>query len=186
MLYFGVAIQAKLRLAYGQQFYRREAWLLSVCRRSESYRAGDILSGGTGMRRMAVCATNVVAPMLAPPEIIVLFPACMTGKTSLRDCLGRFVLKRSHLRGITFFNVRLARPMARFTASHLSFPTANGGKLGMRSMRKGLELILMAIFARFATNVVPSLGGCILIRVGRLRSSTGGQPSENSEKQAAD
>ena len=48
VLHLGVAAQAKLWLAVFQKFDGREAWLLGVCRRYESDRAGNIPStGGT-------------------------------------------------------------------------------------------------------------------------------------------
>lgn len=58
----------------------------------------------------------------------------------------------------------------------------------MSRMGKVLELLLMAIFAGFATNIVPSLAGRFLslIRLGGLRRGTGGKPSEDGEKQTAD
>ena len=58
----------------------------------------------------------------------------------------------------------------------------------MRRMGKVLELVLMAIFAGFAANIVPSLVGRFLslIRLSGLRRCAGGKPSENGEKQAAD
>ena len=76
------------------------------------------------MRRVTVCATYVVAPVLATAEVVVLFPARVAGKTSLRDCLGRFILERNDLRWIAFFYVSLAGTVARLTTRRLPFPAA--------------------------------------------------------------
>jgi len=37
---------------------------------------------------MTICATDIVAPMLATTEVIVLFLAGVTAKTRLRDLFG--------------------------------------------------------------------------------------------------
>ena len=78
------------------------------------------------MGRMAIGATNNVAPVFAAAEVVMLFPAGMTGKTSLRYCLGRFILERNDLRWIALFDVGLAWTVARLTTGHLSFPTTYG------------------------------------------------------------
>ena len=78
------------------------------------------------MRRVTVCAANVIAPVLATTEVVVFLFAGMAGKTSLRDCLGRFILERNDLCRVAFFQMSLAGTMARFATRHLSFPTADG------------------------------------------------------------
>ncbi len=50
--------------------------------------------------------------------------------------------------------------MARFAASYFSFPTANLGKSGVRSMREGSELIFVTVLARFTANIVISAVAC--------------------------
>jgi len=82
------------------------------------------------MRRVAVRASDIVAPVFAAAEVIVLFLARMTGKTSLRDLLGCFVLERNDLRRIAFFRVGLAWSMAGLAAGHLLFPTAEHAEFG--------------------------------------------------------
>jgi hypothetical protein len=47
------------------------------------------------MRRVTVCAANIIAPVLATTEVVVFFFASVARKTSLRDCLGRFILERN-------------------------------------------------------------------------------------------
>ena len=75
---------------------------------------------------MAVSTAYVVAPMFPTPEVVVLFFARMACQAGLRNCLGRFVLEGNDLGWIAFFAVGFARTMARFAASDLSFPTADG------------------------------------------------------------
>lgn len=98
--------------------------------------------------------------MLTTTKVVVFFLARVTGKTSLRDLLRRFVLERSHLRRIAFFYVSLAGAMASFATGRFSLPTADGGKLGMRSVREGFELILVTVLAGIATDVIFGLVGC--------------------------
>jgi hypothetical protein len=71
---------------------------------------------------VAVGTANVVPPVFAAPEVIVLFFTCMTGETRFRNCLGRFVLERNDLRRITFLYVRLAGTVARFATRNFSLP----------------------------------------------------------------
>ena len=75
---------------------------------------------------MAIYTTDVVAPLLTTTEVVVLFSARVAAKTSLRDCLGRFILERDDLCRIAFFRVGLAGTVARLATRHLSFPTAYG------------------------------------------------------------
>ena len=89
----------------------------------------------------------------------------------------------------------LAWPMTRFAASNFSFPTADLGKLGMRCMREGFELILVAVHAGFAADIVSGAGGCGfgLVRLngrlnGRLNafgSTAGGYPHKCSSQRGA-
>ena len=88
VLHLGVATQAKLWLAVFQKFDGREARLFGICRRYESDRAGNIPSAGAAMGRVAICTTNVVAPVFSALEVIVLFSSGMAGKTSLRCFFG--------------------------------------------------------------------------------------------------
>lgn len=140
------------------------------------------------MRGVAISATDVVSPMLTASEVVVLFSAGMTDKAGFRNCFGSHGFERSHLGRITLFNVSLAGPMTRFASGYLSFPTANCCQLGMRSMRKGFELIFVTVLAGFATYVVPSLVRRFLswIGLGGLRRGAGGQPGESADNQTAD
>jgi hypothetical protein len=104
---------------------------------------------------MTVCATDVVAPMLAAPKVIVLFPAGMAVETRFRDFLRGLVLEGDYLSHITpALNVSLAWAMARFASSDFVFPTAYLCKVGMRSVREGLELIFVTVFAGFGADVI--------------------------------
>lgn len=126
VLYFTVAAQAKLRLADFQQFHGGEAWLFSVRRTHEDVRAGDILSSRScRVRRMAICTTDVVAPMFSAPEVIVLFSSGMAGKTCLRRFFWRLVFEGNNLLGIAFFRVSFTGAVTSLATRHLPFPTAN-------------------------------------------------------------
>src|SRR5690349_2782251 len=105
------------------------------------------------MRRVTIGAADVVAPVLAAAEVVVLFPAGVTSQTSLGDLFGRFILERDDLFRIAFFGVRLARTVARLATRHLVLPTANLRELRMRSMRESLELVFVTVLARIAADV---------------------------------
>ena len=75
------------------------------------------------MRGVAVSATDIVAPVLAAPEVVVLFAARVAGQTGLRDLFRAFVLEGDDLFRITLFSVRFAWTMTRLAARHLLFPT---------------------------------------------------------------
>lgn len=82
-LHLAVATQAKLRLAGFQQMQRREGRLLRISLRHECYRTRQVSAGQSLVRRVAVRAANIVAPMLATPEVVVLLLARMTRETGL-------------------------------------------------------------------------------------------------------
>ena len=50
--------------------------------------------------------------------------------------------------------------MTLFAARDFALPTADLGKLGVRSMREGFELILVTVFARLAANIVIGAVAC--------------------------
>ena len=104
---------------------------------------------------MTVGATDVVAPMLAAPKVIVLFPAGMAVETRFRGFLRGLVLEGDYLGHITAaLNVSLARAVAGFAPRDLVLPTAYLCEVGVRSVREGFELILVAVFAGFAADVI--------------------------------
>ena len=80
---------------------------------------------------MAVDTTDVIAPVLAAAEVIVLFFSCVTGKTGFRNFFWCFVLKGDDLLRITFFGVRLTWSMTGFAPRHLLVPTTNLSELEM-------------------------------------------------------
>ena len=85
----------------------------------------------------------------------------------------------------------LAGTVARFTAGCFAFPTADLGKLGMRCMREGFELILVAVHAGFAADIISGDVGCGfgLVRLsGRLIGfgrTAGAYPHKSSSQRGA-
>lgn len=77
--------ETKLRLAHLEHFDIGETRLLRVCARDEHIRSRELTSAGRRVRRVAVSATDVVAPVLATAEVVVFFPAGVTGQTRFRD-----------------------------------------------------------------------------------------------------
>ena len=127
---------------------------------------------------MTVGTADVVSPVLAAPEVIVLFLPRVTSKTGFGGFLRRLAFKRNDLLGVAFFDVRFARSMTRFTASHFVIPTADLRELGVRRVRERLELIFVAVFACVAADVVVFIVGSRLrlAWLGCLRRRARGQP----------
>ena len=74
---------------------------------------------------MAIRAADVVAPVLAAPEIVVLFLSRVAGQTRLRRFFRRLALKGNDLGWIAFGKVSLAWSVTCFATRYLSFPTAD-------------------------------------------------------------
>ena len=103
---------------------------------------------------MAVSTADVVPPMLSPTEVVPLFFAGVTRQTGLGCFLRAFVLERNDLGRIAFGNMVLAGTVTRFASRYLVFPTAHLGKLSVRGVGIGFELIFMTVLARIAANIV--------------------------------
>ena len=74
---------------------------------------------------MAICTTDVVAPMFSAPEVSVLFSSGMAGETCLRCFFWRLVFEGNNLLGIAFFRVSFTGAVTSLATRHLPFPTAN-------------------------------------------------------------
>jgi hypothetical protein len=131
---FRMTTQAKLRLVQFQQLDGRESRFLSVTGSDKNIRAGKIFSGPHRVRRVAIDTTNVVAPVLAAPEVVVLFLAGVTGKTRLGNVFRRHAFERDDFLWIALCDVCLAWPMARLATRHLVLPTADFYELRVGSM----------------------------------------------------
>ena len=113
---------------------------------------------------MTIDAADVVAPVFTATEVVVLFPAGVTGETSLRSILGVLGLKREDdFFRIAFFRVRLAWSMTRFTAGNASFPTGERCQPRVRSVFEIFELVLVTGLADVAADVIVTL---VLRRLG--------------------
>ena len=136
---------------------------------------------------MAVSATDVVAPVLAAAEVVVLFPACVTSQTGLRDLFRRFVFEGDDFLRVAFFAVSLTWTMTRFATSHLVFPTGKRGELGVRSVREGFELIFVAVFASLTADVIFRLigRGFGLTSLYGVRRTARSQPADSRDDEGA-
>ena len=103
---------------------------------------------------MAVSTTDVVAPVFAAAEVVVLFSPGMAAQTRFGDLFRRLVLERDDLGGIAFLRVGLAWSMTRLTACHSVFPALQTPKLGVRGRQEILELIFVTVFARLTADVL--------------------------------
>ena len=77
------------------------------------------------MRRVTIDAPNVIAPVFASAEVVVLLLTSMASQTSLGCLFGGLVLEVNDLAGISLINVLLAWSMARFAPSDLVFPISD-------------------------------------------------------------
>jgi hypothetical protein len=103
---------------------------------------------------MAICATDVVAPMFAAPKIITfLFPR-VTSQAGFGDLFRSLVLEGDDFCRIAFFSVGLAGTMTRLAPGYFVFPATNGCKFGVGCVRESLKLIFVAILACVTSNVV--------------------------------
>lgn len=76
--HFAMATETKLRVAHLQHLYRSESRFFSICRGDPCDRAWHILTACGLVRRVTLSAADVVAPVLATTEVVVLFFACVT------------------------------------------------------------------------------------------------------------
>ena len=130
-----------------------EARLLRVGGRHEHVRRGELPPIRLRVSGVTIGAADVVAPVLAAAEVVVLFLAGVTSQTGLGDLFGRFVLERDDLFRVAFFAVRLAGGVTRLATRHLILPTANLRELRMRRVRERLELIFVTVLARVAADI---------------------------------
>ena len=133
---------------------------------------------------MAVRASDVIAPMLSTPEVIVLFFAGMTGQTRFRSFLRGLVLKGNYLGDVTAaLNVRFARAMTGFAARDLFLPAAYLFQFGVRCMRERFELIFVAVFARISSYIVGGvIAGRLLTWFDGLRNCAGPEPNNGGHQ----
>jgi hypothetical protein len=95
--------------------------------------------------------------MFTAAEVVVFLAPGMTTQTGFGDFFRRLVFERDDLRWVAFFDVRLARTMARLATRHLFFPTAELRELGVGRVREGFELIFVTVFTRVAADEVVRL-----------------------------
>jgi len=97
--------------------------------------------------------------MFTAAKVVVLFSSGMTPKARLRSYFRRFGIEGNDLFGVAFLQMGLARSMTLLATRDLVFPAREVNYLRMSRVGKVLELVLMAIFAGFAANIVPRLVG---------------------------
>jgi len=97
------------------------------------------------MRRMTIRATDVIAPMFAAAEVVVLLFAGVAGKTSFGDLFRRLVLETDDLRRIALFRVGLAWAMASFAGTSIEKPGACSPSRNVVSKTVTRAGVLMAL-----------------------------------------
>lgn len=74
---------------------------------------------------MAFGATDVIAPMLTPAEVVMFLTPGMTSEACFRYFFLRLVFERNDLRWIGFLDVCPAGTMTRFATSRFVLPTSD-------------------------------------------------------------
>jgi hypothetical protein len=133
--HFVVTALAKLRVARPQHTRRRKAGLLSIDAGHLIVGTRQVSTRRGAVRRVAVGATDIIAPVFATAKVIAfLFPrvAC---QTSIGGFFWRLVFERNDLRDVTAtFDVRLAGAVTRFASGHLVFPIGDLREFRVRSV----------------------------------------------------
>ena len=132
VLGFHVTAQAELRFAVPEQLHIGEARLLRVGPGNEHIGGSELTASRLRVGRVAIGATDVVAPVFAAAEVVVFLAAGVTRQTRLGNLLRRFILEGDDLFGVAFFDVRFAWTMARLATRHLFFPATQ-----LRELRVG-------------------------------------------------
>jgi hypothetical protein len=84
-LHFVMTTHAELRFTDLEQMNRREVGLLGIRAAYEGDRLCQVLVAGSCMRRMAIRATYVIAPVLTAAEVVTFFLACVARKARFRN-----------------------------------------------------------------------------------------------------
>jgi len=92
-LHFIVTTGAELRVVRAQHARRRKARFLSIDARHVIIRTGQVSARRGAVRRVAVGATDVVAPVFATSKVVAFLFACMACQTSIGGFLRRFVFE---------------------------------------------------------------------------------------------
>ena len=129
---------------------------------------------------MAVGAADVVAPVLAASKVVMFLFAGMAAQARFRDLFRRFIFEGDDLLRIAFLTMGFAWTMAGLATGHLLFPAADFDELRVRSTRKGLELIFVAILASVTAYVILRFVCCnsALRQLSRMRRAVRTQPSK--------
>ena len=107
------------------------------------------------MRRVAFRAADVVAPVIAAPEIIMFFLAGVTGQTGFGNFLRVFVFERNYFCFVAAsFNVFLSRTMTGFAALYFVLPAGNSAEFAVFGAGYTLESIFVARLAGFASDIL--------------------------------
>jgi hypothetical protein len=185
---FAVTTNAELRLAVTQHIYSEQIGVPPHGFGDTRIRSGITSLRNSRVRRVAIGAADIVAPVLTAAEVVVLFLSGVTAKAGFRRLFRRFRFERNDFLRIAFFRVRLAWSMASLATGYEAFPTAAVREPRVRSVREGLELIFMAVLAGIAANVVFRLvrADFALIVPGNLRRAPGTEPDGYANDQKAD
>ena len=134
---------------------------------------------------MAVRAADVVAPVFAPAEVVVLFPAGVASQTSFGNQFRTLVFEGDNLFRIPFLCVGLTWSVARFTARYLALPGTQVTELRVGSVKEVVELVLVAGFAGLSSDIliVDQLGP--LWRVGACCGRVAGKGTRTEPQQRA-
>src|SRR5262245_22520375 len=121
---------------------------------------------------MTIRAPDVIAPMLAANEVVVLFPPGVASEADPRDLLGGFMFESSDFCLVaTAVYVGFSRSVTGLASLMLALPIGLG-KTRMRGLREALEYILVAPHTGITANIVIRVLRRTSLRRIRLRERT--------------
>ena len=164
-LNFAVTTRAQLRIVRLQHANGRKSRLLGVRSRWQQVRTRRVAADLVSMGRVTIDAANVVAPVLAAAEVVALFLAGVTRKTSLGDLFRSLTSEGDDLRLVAAaVDVRFARTVTRFAAGRFVFPATQLRQRRVGRVRVRLEGVFVTGLAGLAADVVT---GCRLVVITR-------------------
>ena len=150
--------------------------------RGKGYRAGTKGRRFRSVRAVAFCTADVITPVLAATEVVVILFCCVTAQTSVGDRLGVHPFEGSDLHLVAArIDVFLSRAVACFASDDLSFPGSERVKPSVLCAFKLFELSVVTRGTRFRSYVVVTGRGRsrrrLSVTAGMLRHCSECQPS---------
>ena len=154
-LRFRVAANTELRLALLQHRDACHSCVLMGSFGDEAHRIRLRIAEWGAVRAVTVGTTDVIAPMLSTPEVVVVLFTRVACKTSFGDLFRVLSFEGNYLRRIgSVLHVSFARTVTLFAAHYLVLPAMHLSELSVLCRGEILELVLMTGLTCFAADIV--------------------------------